>query len=95
MNTNIDIESIIQRNDQHLMASEVGDELVIMDVENGNYIGLNKTGYAIWKQIAEPTRVQDLIIYLTEKYSIQKAECTNDTLAYLKDMLAQKIIVLK
>ena len=36
------------------LAAKVGDELVMMSAEKGNYIGLSEVGARIWELIEEP-----------------------------------------
>ncbi len=91
----INLNSVIQRDTKNLLTSEVGDEMVMMDLEGGNYISLNKVGRVIWEQIEKPVKVEALISYLTGRFNIDKGTCTTDTLAYLQDMLDQKAITAK
>ncbi len=89
---NITKESLIQRNEKRVITTELGDELVMMDIENGTYISVNRTGTDIWKSIEKPIKVYDLITSLTNRYKMEESLCTADTLEYLETLLAQKII---
>ncbi|MBW4890007.1 PqqD family peptide modification chaperone [Mucilaginibacter sp. HMF5004] len=88
----ITLDTTIQRNTDNLLTSEVGDELVMMDMDGGNYISLNKTGRVIWEQIEQPVKVGDMVNRLTTRFDIDKETCAADTLEYLENMLAQKVI---
>ena len=90
----ITLETTVQRSETSLMSNELGDELVIMDVESGNYIGLNKIGYVIWQLLANPAQVKDLVKELANKYNVLPAECEADTIAYLEKMASLKLIKL-
>jgi hypothetical protein len=90
----ISLETTVQRSETSLMSNELGDELVIMDVESGNYIGLNKIGYVIWQLLAGPVQVKDLVKELANKYNVQPVECEADTIAYLEKMVSLKLIKL-
>jgi hypothetical protein len=90
--SNITIETIISRRKEGLLISELGDEMVMMDVESGNYIGLNQTGRVIWELIEQPLKVDDLIKQLLSRYDISYEECSQDTLEYLNKMNEQKIL---
>ena len=39
------------------LAAKVGDELVMMSAEKGNYIGLSEVGARIWELIETPQDV--------------------------------------
>jgi hypothetical protein len=87
-NTLISLQTTIQRNSENLLTSEVGDEMVMMDLDGGNYISLNKVGRVIWEQIEQPTQVSTLITYLVGRFNVDKDTCTTDTLDYLQKMIS-------
>jgi hypothetical protein len=88
----ITTETIISRRKDGLLVSELGNEMVMMDIESGNYIGLNETGRVIWELIDQPLKVNDLIMQLLNRYEIGYEECSRDTLDYLNKMDEQKIL---
>ena len=90
--TIITADTLVQRVDRELLTSELGDELVMMDVEKGNYISLNKMGRIIWDYLEEPITTQNLIAKLMERYNVDKDVCSHDTLEYLKEMYEKEII---
>lgn len=85
-------ESIVQRNEKSVITTELGDELLMMDIENGKYISLNRTATVIWQNIDKPIKVADLIEILINRYKMEKSQCTLDTIQYLETLIAQKII---
>ncbi len=89
----LNTESTVQRKDGQLLASEVGDELVMMDLESGNYISLNRMGHIIWQQTAQPVKVRDLLHYLTERFNVTEEQCAVDTFTYLNNMCQQNLLV--
>jgi Coenzyme PQQ synthesis protein D (PqqD) len=90
----ITLGSIVQQNTGNLLTSEIGEELIMMDIDGGNYINLNKVGRIIWEQMEQPLKVSDLIDLLMIRFKAGRDECLNDTLEYLQNMLAQKVIVI-
>jgi hypothetical protein len=91
----ITINNTVQQNTANLLTSEVGDELVMMDMDGGNYISLNRIGRVIWEMLIQPVLVSELIANLTLRFNIDEETCTTDTLEYLENMLAQKVISVK
>lgn len=77
-------DTIVVRNDGQYITSTVGDEIVMMDMEKGNYIGINSVGSAIWEMIAEPKKVSEISGRLMELYDVEKEQCESQTLAYLE-----------
>lgn len=84
-------ETIINRNAQAL-ATELGDELVIMSLESGNYITLNALGKVIWDEIAAPISVNQLIINLLQKFEVSEQQCKDETVQFLKKLQEQGLI---
>lgn len=81
----ISLESIVRRSSD-VMASQVDNELVMMDVERGMYYALNPVGADIWERLAEPQTVADICAQLTQQYDVDQATCEADVLAVLNDM---------
>ena len=51
----------LRRNDD-LIASEVGDDLVMMSIQDGKYFAMNKTGSFIWSLLETQMSYDDLHI---------------------------------
>jgi hypothetical protein len=79
----IENNTIIQRNDSRFVATELGDELVMMDVESGSYIRLNKTARVIWECLKKPIKVETLIKQLTNNYLIEEEQCKIEVIEFL------------
>jgi hypothetical protein len=88
----ISTQDTIKRKGGQLVTSELDDDLVMMDIKNGSYISLNRTGRIIWQEIEQPLVVTDLIHRLTERYDINESVCTIETLQFLNKMAEQKLI---
>ena len=82
----ININTTIQRNDSHVLKSEVGHELILMDIESGQYIGLNTIAHTIWLHIDKPVMVNDLVKQLMNKYDVEESICTADTIICLEEL---------
>ena len=48
------------------LTSKVGQELIMMSVQNGVYIGLNEVGARVWEMIASPKDISELCGALAE-----------------------------
>lgn len=83
--SNITLESVVRRSSD-VMASQVDNELVMMDIERGMYYALNAVGADIWARLAEPQKVADLCAQLQQEYAVDRATCEADVLAVLNDM---------
>lgn len=86
------MDSRVQRQDNNLIISELGSDLVMMDVENGSYLSLNKTGRIIWEQLENPILVANLIKYLMNRFPVDEKTCTAETLDFLTKISCQKAL---
>lgn len=81
----ITLETTVQRS-QELLASSIGDEVVMMSIENSAYYGLDPVGSKIWEMIAEPVRVSQLCDQLMERFEVSAEQCQADVLKFLNEM---------
>jgi hypothetical protein len=90
----ITIDSRIQRNDCNLIISELDNDLVMMDIESGSYLSINKTGRIIWEKLKHPILVNDLIQQLRNRFSVDEYTCTTETLDFLNKIARQKALTI-
>lgn len=81
---------IVASKDQ--VASELGDEKVILSLEEGMYYGLNPVGARIWELIQEPTTIRDVRDQLLEEYDVDAEQCERDIRALASDLAAEELI---
>jgi hypothetical protein len=75
-----------------LLSTELDDELIMMDMESGRYLALNRVGAVIWRELTEPRKVDDLCRTLEERYLAPRGEIERDVLNLLRQMEAEKLI---
>jgi hypothetical protein len=84
--------TIIKRKDKNILITGLGNEMVMMDLESGNYITLNNLGRIIWEKIEQPILVSDLIGYLLSKYDVTELQCKKETFTFLARLHAEGLI---
>lgn len=84
-------DTLIVRSDDFITSAVDGD-LVMMSLEKGIYYGLDAIGSQIWEHIAEPISVNALCQKLTDQYEVDSAQCQEDVLAFLNELLNENII---
>jgi hypothetical protein len=82
---------ILVRN-QTIFGTQVDDDLVMMDEDQGKYFGLNPVARAIWEYLEKPKSYETLLEYLTENYEIDTEKCNNDIQPFLSEMIANNLI---
>lgn len=68
------------------VGARVGEEIIMMDVERGKYIGLTETGARIWDLLAEPRSMEYLCAALCREYEISPTACRTEVEAFLIEM---------
>ncbi|SHK78835.1 lasso peptide biosynthesis PqqD family chaperone [Rhodothermus profundi] len=74
------------------VSSKLGDEVVILNLRNGVYYGLDPIGTRIWELIQEPRSVRQVCEVLLEEYEVTFEQCAEDVLALMRDLQAQGLI---
>jgi hypothetical protein len=76
------------------LTAKVGDELVMMSAETGNYIGLTDVGARIWELIETPQEMNTLCRKLQEEFDVSAETCRTDVEAFLNDFAKHGTIAL-
>ncbi|WP_440133544.1 PqqD family protein [Chitinophaga sancti] len=79
-------DTIISRNEEKFMISTLGNEVVLMDIQQGHYININPVGSTIWNKLSAPVSVKNLITSLVEEFSVSPTQCENDTMQFLQKL---------
>jgi len=94
MNVTLTPDTAITRNGEKFLISLIGDEVVMMDIQKGTYIGMNAVGSNIWNMLSQTLTVKDIVMSLTAVYDINKEQCEIETIAYLQQMLQQEMLTI-
>ncbi|GAB3514813.1 PqqD family peptide modification chaperone [Emticicia fontis] len=90
--TNFSMTSIVKRKDANAIITNLGDELVMMHVESGNFITLNNLGRVIWEKIEHHISISDLINYLLSKYNVSETQCKEETFEFINKLQSQDLL---
>lgn len=88
----LDLTSKIIRNNDRFLSSMLENEIVMMDTQNGAYIGLNDVSSTIWNYLENELTAEDLVIRLLEDYHVNRTDCELQTMECLNKMEEQGII---
>lgn len=78
-----------------VMAREVGDELVILDLGSGRYFGLDAVGARMWQLIGSGKNLGEAIDTMFSEYEVDRAQLEIDLMALADSLTAQKLLTLK
>ena len=70
----------------------VGSEVVLMTLETGECMGLGETGSDVWRLLAAPTRLSEVVAALREEYQDPQGVIEADVRELLEEMLGRGLI---
>ena len=87
----IDRNSMVVRV-EGLPMSGIDDDMVILNVATGRYIGLDEIGRRIWDAIEAPVRVTELRDRLAPAYRETPEVIERDIILFLSDMQRERLV---
>ena len=91
MSTALTHETIICRSDA-LLSTSLGDDVVMMDVEQGAYYGLEEVAARIWALTEQPASVGSLCDRLVAEYQVAPEQCQREVLSFVAELLNRNIV---
>ena len=75
-----------------VMAREVGDETVILDLTSGTYYGLDPVGARIWQLMADGQTLMQVCEVMLAEYDVTREDIERDVLALVQTLLERKLV---
>lgn len=76
----------------HVMARQVGDETVILDLASGAYFGLDPVGARAWELLAAQQTIAQTCATLLSEYEVQADVLERDVMQLLDTLLSKQLI---
>ncbi|MDI3092426.1 PqqD family protein [Priestia aryabhattai] len=86
-------EHIVAQSEGNIV-SDMGNEKVMLNIENGKYYNLGEIGGDIWESISKPTQVNELVNHIVKKYDVQTDKCEEEVISFLENMYQENLIEL-
>ena len=90
-NATVNLNSHVARSEE-VLASEVDGEVVMININQGAYSGLNNVGSEIWRLLESPMKVSDICDKMEGRYNVDRQACEKDVLTFLNDLASDNII---
>ncbi|MBP0011911.1 MAG: lasso peptide biosynthesis PqqD family chaperone [Roseofilum sp. SBFL] len=75
-----------------ILASNLEDELVMMNIESDSYYGTNPVGTRIWELLEQPVTVSELCGLLQEEFDVDDQTCQQDVLPFIQKIVDEKLV---
>lgn len=76
------------------IVSDMDGEKVMLNIQNGKYYNLGKTGGVIWELITVPQMVGELVDKLLKEYEVEKSECEKQVITFLYVLYKEDLIII-
>jgi hypothetical protein len=83
--------TLISRNPS-VVTAEVDGEILMLNIDKGDYFGLDNIGSDIWRRIEPPCSLAELIDRLAADYDADRATIAADVRTFLGRMVAQDVV---
>lgn len=88
----ISIDSTAKAYGGSISSSNLADEVVILNTNNGTYYGLDAVGALVWKLIQQPRQVSEIRDAILEEYEVEPERCEQDLLDLLQKLTDEGLI---
>ena len=78
-----------------LLASEFGDELIILNLRDGVYYGLEDVGTRIWQLLQRPISVPALRDALVTEFEVDPVRCEHDVRILLAELADKGLVEIR
>ena len=74
------------------VSADLGEEVILLHLENGVYFGLENVGARIWKLLQKPVRVGEIERALREEYDVGPEKCHEEVVGLLNKLVDQSLV---
>lgn len=75
-----------------VLISELGDELVFLELGSEQYFGLDSVGRSIWKRLTTEDNVGKAIDALLEEFDVDRPTLTNDVDRLVEELMDKGLL---
>jgi len=78
----------------NVMARQVGEETVILDLASGTYFGLDPVGARLWQLMEAGKNLAEICEAMLDEYEVSRGDLERDTINLVEDLMARDLISL-
>jgi hypothetical protein len=84
-------ETIVCRLDATL-ASPLGNETIVMNIDDNSYHILNTTGTRLWTLLTKPIAISELCDKLVAEFAVSRDQCVQDVSVFVENVIAHGLV---
>jgi hypothetical protein len=85
---------MIVRREGDWLSAKVGEELVMMSAEKGNYLGLSEVGTRVWELIESPRDFDEVCAQLESEFDVAPETCRAEVEEFLNELAKHGAVAL-
>ncbi len=75
-----------------VISTDLGGEVVILNMAKGIYFGLDAVGALIWSYLQKPTRLSEVRDAILQEYEVDAAVCEADLFNLIQNLHSQALV---
>ena len=95
MNKVIEEKTVVVATGEQVSGDLPDGEVVILNLKDSVYYGLNEVGGRIWEMIQEPTPVGEVVDALLNEYAVDRERCTQEVVDLVTALADKGLVELK
>jgi len=80
-------------NSPQVILETFADEVVIVNLESGNYYSIDKVGAEIWALLAEGASIPQIVSHVGRRYAAPESEIDRTLRAWVEQLLSESLLV--
>jgi hypothetical protein len=88
----LSLQSLIGRGAEHV-ETRMGDQTLMMSIEQGKYYAVDATASRIWDLIEHPRSLQDVVDTLVAEYDVGADECERQVKTFVGELINNGLAV--
>jgi hypothetical protein len=78
---------------EQVLARQVGDETVMLDLANGTYFGLDPVGARVWQLLGEGRTLEEVCEAMAGEYEVTRDDIERDVMSLVEELANRGLIV--
>ena len=79
-----ELSSTVIKLSEEVIAQELVGEMVLLDLRNGEYFGINSTGSQIWQDISHGITLVEIAVSLSQSFKLEQDMAAADVTSFVR-----------
>ncbi len=77
---------------EQVIFRQMGDEMVLLDLESGLYFGVDGVGQRIWETFVEGRNLEEAVAVVVAEYEVEAAQAQADVIAFVRNLVDRGLL---